>query len=188
MVGIISPTGSIWTKSLATFGILVAAELLPGTATAAAIRHVAASNARVSHSWSAYLQASPSVWRTVHAPTFTPAVRSMIWRELRQGGDPSALPMINYLTWRWSLNPQRFTHYHPRLGAAIERLANQPTVTVPETITPTPTPTPPLIPPSPQTVDPNVPEPSTILMAMLIGAWGVCSRRRLQLLMGNQHR
>ena len=188
MVGIISPTGSIWTKSLATFGILVAAELLPGTATAAAIRHVAASNARVSHSWSAYLQASPSVWRTVHAPTFTPAVRSMIWRELRQGGDLSALPMISYLSWRRSLNPQRFDHYHPRLGAAIHRLTPLPPATVPETITPIPPTTPPLIPPSPQTVEPSVPEPSTILMALLIGAWGVCSRRRLHLLMGDAHR
>lgn len=188
MVGIISPTGSIWTKSLAAFGILVAAELLPCSASGAAIRHSAGSNARVSHSWSAYLQASPSVWRTVHAPAFTPAVRSMIWRELRQGGDVSALPMLSYLTWRWSLNPQRFDHYHPKLGAAIERLVNQPTVTVPETITPSPPTTPPLIPPSPQTVEPSVPEPSTILMALLIGAWGVCSRRRLHLLMGDAHR
>jgi hypothetical protein len=125
----------------------------------------------------------------VRAPAFTPAIRRMIWRQLRTS-DPTAFPMINYLLWRRNLMPQRFDHYHPRLGPTLAQLLNQPVApSVPQTLavtptTPTPAPTP--IRSAPQTVDPNVPEPSTFLFAVLMGIWGLYSRKRLRFALTSQ--
>jgi hypothetical protein len=110
----------------------------------------------------------------------------MIWRQVRLG-DGSASPMIDYLLWRRSLNPQRFDFFHPRLGPSLGNHADPPvTVSVPQNLVPTTPTTPPLIPAVPQTIEPNVPEPSTFVIGLLMGVWGVCSRRRLRSAMSSR--
>jgi len=188
MVGSYRPTGTLWTKTLAACALAAAVETLPRPADAAPIHHATRAELHAAHSWSSYLLASPSVWSSVHAPAFSPQVRSLIWRQVH-ATNSTALPMIDYLLWRRSLNPVRFDHYHPKLGPTLANLLNQPTPTTiaPQSLIPsTPTTTPtvaPLLPPETQTVMPNVPEPSSILIALAIGAWGICSRRRLQWMM-----
>lgn len=183
MVGLMKPTGSLWTRSAALLGLLGFLELAPQAALAAPIRHASRHEMRTVHSWSRYLLARPSVWRSTHAPAFTPAIRRMIWRQVRTS-DVTAAPMINYLMWRRSLRPERFDRYHPRLGPTLAQLLNQPVAPVvpqamvPTPLTPAPTPSP--GPSAPQTIEPSVPEPSTWLLALLMGAWGLWSRRRLR--------
>jgi hypothetical protein len=60
-------------------------------------------------------------------PTFAPvlarimAARSSVSAGLGySGGIWDDTPLHNYLAWRWGLNPSRFDHYHPLIGATIE--------------------------------------------------------------------
>jgi hypothetical protein len=106
----------------------------------------------------------------------------MIWRQVRTSA-ATADPMINYLMWRRSLRPGRFDRYHPRLGPTLAQLLSQPVApSVPQAFVPTPAspaPTPNPGPAAPQMVEPSVPEPSTWLLALLMGIWGLWSRKRL---------
>ncbi len=160
--------------------------------------------------WSEYLAQGPQTWSSVRPPSFTPAVRSTIWQVIRNDTAQQQLenPMIDYLLWRRSLSPARFTANHPNLSPALaqllipQQLTPTPTVPelipVPQTTVPPPeaTPTPlvppsplappsPLVPPSPQTTSPQtvnppaVPEPGSLLLAVGMVGWGLWWRRRL---------
>ena len=55
-----------------------------------------------------------------------------------------ANPMIEYLEWRRSLDPTRFTYYHPNLSPALAQLLSSPSLPAsipPPTYTPVPEPT-----------------------------------------------
>jgi hypothetical protein len=152
-----------------------------------------ANEARVFQVWTNYLSAGPQVWSSTHAPAFTPAVRSTIWQVLKTDTQAQSLsnPMIDYLLWRRSLDPVRFTANHPNLSPALVQLLNPPSLPTsdpPPTYTPVPqsttapqTVTPPsLIFPSQQTVSPPaIPEPSSLLLAVGMMGWGLWWRRRM---------
>jgi hypothetical protein len=176
----------------------------PGPANAAAVKKyvITPSNERVFVAWTNYLSAGPQLWSTKHAPSFTPAIKSTIWQVLKTDTQDQSLsnPMIDYLLWRRSLNPQRFTANHARLSPALAQLLSAPSTPpgvppptytpVPQTTTPTPTPTPtatapqtvsgpPLIPPSQQVAPVAVPEPGSYIVAAVMIGWGLWWRRRL---------
>jgi hypothetical protein len=160
---------------------------------------LSAQEARVFQAWSNYLAQGPDTWSQTHAPAFTPAIRSTIWQVLRMDTQAQSLnnPMIDYLLWRQSIAPARFTANHPRLSPALSELLNAPQLpvtaplpsdpssqtTVPQGITPPA----PLTPPatqsvSPQTVaPPPVPEPGSLILAAGMLGWGLWMRRRIQL-------
>jgi hypothetical protein len=148
--------------------------------------------------WSNYLAQGPEVWSSTRPPAFTPAVRTTIWQVLQNDTAEQQLanPMIDYLLWRRSLAPARFSANHPNFAPQLNRL-NQllttptpalnippPTyVPVPQTVLPTPTP---LIPPSKQSVSPQtvappppIPEPGSLLLAAGMIGWGLWWRRRM---------
>ena len=79
----------------------------------------------VFQAWSKYLTKGPQVWSKTHAPSFTPAIRGTIWQVLKTDVQAESLanPMIDYLLWRQSLNPVRFTANHPNLSPALESIA-----------------------------------------------------------------
>jgi hypothetical protein len=149
------------------------------------------SEAHVFQVWTNYLAQSPQTWSTTHAPAFTPAIKSTIWQVIKTDTQAQALanPMIDYLLWRRSLNPTRFSSNHPNLSPALAQLLTSPTIppTVPPpTYTPVPqTATAPQVVSAPltsaaQTVaPPAVPEPSSLLLAAAMTGWGIWWRRRI---------
>lgn len=136
----------------------------------------------------AYLRAGPSVWSSVPAPRFPAGMR------LRRVADGllEETPLVQYLRWRRDLNPTRFDRYHPRVGPLIARDS----VLRAGRLTPRP-PTEPLVPTGPGnptqtttrttnprtqgTLPPQIPEPSTLLVAMtLVGATALWRRARIR--------
>jgi hypothetical protein len=149
-------------------------------------------NERVFVAWTHYLAAGPTTWSSKHAPAFTPAIRTTIWDVLRTDTQAQSLanPMIDYLLWRRSLDPTRFTANHPNLSPALAQLLNTPSLPAgvpPPTYTPVPqstvspqTVTPPLHDPSPQSISPPaVPEPSSWLLAVGMTGMALWWRRRM---------
>jgi hypothetical protein len=156
--------------------------------------------ARLFEVWSNYLAKGPQTWSTTHAPAFTPAIKTTIWQVLKTDTQAQQLqnPMIDYLLWRRSLNPVRFTANHPNLSPALAQLLNTPQLppnVPPPTYAPVPqtsslpqgiTPPDPLIPPATQSVAPQnvappaVPEPGSLILAAGLIGWGLWWRRRLQ--------
>jgi hypothetical protein len=159
--------------------------------------------ARTFQVWSNYLAKGPQTWSTVHAPPFTPAIRSTIWQVLKSDTQAQQLtnPMIDYLLWRQSINPTRFATNHPHLSPALTQLLNSlevpstipppavtpPQATVPQGITPPATLIPPAtqsVPPTTQSVSPQsvmppaVPEPGSLVLAAGMIGWGVWWARR----------
>jgi hypothetical protein len=148
--------------------------------------------------WDRYLTAGPQIWTRSKAPSFTPAVRGAIWDAVRNDSQAQSLanPMIDYLLWRRSLNPMRFSIFHPQLSPALAQLLSPPPVPVtipPPVFTPVPPPsdtapqtvTPPLVPPVSQDVTPPaVPEPSSIILAAGMLGWGLWWRRRINAKLG----
>jgi hypothetical protein len=105
--------------------------------------------------WAAFLAGGAEEWAAVHAPPINADVEVAMKKALASP-QPLANVWVEYLLWRYHLNPVRFTHYHPNLGPILSQID-----------TPTPTPT-----PEPQ----NIPEPGTITISLiLIGA--ACSWR-----------
>ena len=140
--------------------------------------------------WTRYLSEGTQTWSTTHAPAFTPAIRSTIWQVLKTDTQAQSItnPMVDYLEWRRSLDPTRFTYYHPSLSPALAQLLNSPSLptTVPApTYTPVPQTAPqeltsPAPPTAAQTVSPPaVPEPSSLLLAAAMTGWGIWWRRQL---------
>lgn len=153
---------------------------------------VTPANEKVFVAWTHFLADGETTWSHKAAPVFTPAIRSTIWQVLKTDSQAQSLnnPMIDYLLWRRSLDPQRFLAYHPSLSPALAQLLNTPSLPV----TP-PTPTVPAVTPTtvaPQTVSgppapsasssalpPAVPEPSSLLLAVTMTAVGLFFRHRL---------
>jgi hypothetical protein len=140
--------------------------------------------------WTSYLSEGTQTWSTTHAPAFTPAIRSTIWQVLKTDTQAQSIanPIVDYLEWRRSLDPTRFTHYHPSLSPALAQLLTSPSLptTVPApTYTPVPQTAPQeLTSPSPPTATqsvapPAVPEPSSLLLAAAMTGWGIWWRRQL---------
>lgn len=159
----------------AASALLILTGLEPKVVSGAAIRHSASAEIRSTQAWSRYVLAGPSVWSSERSPTFSAAVRRMIWSEVR-ASDATASPMVSYFLWRRGLRPQRFDHYHPSLGPILSRLPEIPRVTPsPQGIIPS---TSPIIPPTPLT-EPNVPEPAPILLALGMAIWAIRAKKRL---------
>jgi hypothetical protein len=182
-----------------------------GRANAAAVKKyvITPANERVFVAWTNFLSAGPELWSARHAPTFTPAIKSTIWQILKTDTQDQSLanPMIDYLLWRRSLDPKRFTANHTRLSPALAKLLQAPLTppgVPPPTFTPSPqattpssnpTPTatapqnvtapqtvsgPPLIPPATQIAPVAVPEPGSYIVAVVMIGCGLWCRRRLR--------
>jgi hypothetical protein len=148
--------------------------------------------ARTLEARASLLAANARTWSTVDAPNFTLAMRRAIWEVLEYDTKAQALasPMIEYLEWRRSLDPARFTYYHPRLSPALaELLDSSPVPSTASLPTPTavsdPSPAPQTLSPSTPisgaqaTAAPAVPEPSSLLLAVTMTAWGIWWRHRI---------
>ncbi len=83
-------------------------------------------------------------------------------------------PIVQYLMWRRSLNPARFDFYHPRLGPILQQnlITSVPPTVGGEKITP---PTPPVTPPD--NPPPQVPEPSSLAIAVMLVSAAAWARR-----------
>ncbi len=144
--------------------------------------------------WTKFLAKGTETWSTTHAPPFTPAVESTIWQVLKTDSQAQSLsnPMIQYLEWRRSLDPTRFTSYHPNLSPALAQLLSSPSLPAgvpPPTYTPVPQVSPqtvsepsgtPATSSGAQTVSPPaVPEPNSLLLATTMTGIAIWWRRRL---------
>jgi len=141
---------------------------------------LSASEVKTFKAWTNFLADGTQTWSTTHAPPITPAIKSTIWDVLKTDTVAEAIsnPMIEYLEWRRSLDPSRFTAHHPNLSPALAQLLSSPSLpsgVPPPTYTPVPeTPT------DAQTVSPPaVPEPNTLLLAAAMTGWGIWWRRRI---------
>jgi hypothetical protein len=167
-------------------GIIVTASSVIGSPFAAASpikslrAHEEAARAEeaVAHSWSAYLTAGPSVWKSTIHPEVTPDVRTAIWRAL--GSDaPETSAWVQFLLWKQSLDPTRFARNHPHVAPVLSRIvttASSQVTPTPTTSTPTTSSTTPIT--EPQTLAPTVPEPAAWLLALGMTGWGLRWRRR----------
>ncbi len=103
------------------------------------------------------------------------ALRVLALTASPDGSLPSS-SFVAYLQWRRSLNTARFDYFHPQLGQLLNpgQIAR---VDTPATggVTPPPPiqPPPPVIPP----INPEVPEPSSAAVALLLLAAGAWARR-----------
>jgi hypothetical protein len=155
------------------------------------------SEAKVFVSWSHFLANGETTWSQRHAPAFTPAIRTTIWQILKTDTQAQSLanPMIDYLLWRRSLDPQRFQANHPNLSPTLAQLLKTPSLppgVPPPTYKPVPqtsvSPKPSISPqtlsgpppsPSPSDVPPAaVPEPSALLLAVTMTGVGLFWRHR----------
>jgi hypothetical protein len=171
-----------------------------GLATAAAearpIRstiHVQEVHSRTMDEWLHYLSAGPGMWTRVVHPQVSREIRMTIDHALASP-DPLHNEFVNYLVWKRSLDPIRFTRYHPRLSPELARLSypvvtSVPTPPVPEAQTvssPPTTPAPPTtitttVPPitsPPDSTGTQVPEPSPLVISLALIGSGVWWRWR----------
>ncbi len=142
--------------------------------------------AKTFEAWTNFLAEGTQTWSTTHAPAFTPAIESTIWQVLNTDTQAQAIanPMIDYLEWRRSLDPTRFTSYHPNLSPALAQLLSSPSLPtvppLPETSTAPQVLSPPATPSgAPVVAPPAVPEPSSLLLAAAMTGWGIWWRRRI---------
>ena len=158
--------------------------------------------AKTFEAWTKFLAEGTPTWSTTHAPAFTPAIESTIWQVLKTDTEAQSIanPMIDYLEWRRSLDPTRFTDNHPNLSPALAQLLSSPslpanpppptdtpvsetpmlTPTLPPKPKPKPKPKPTPTPTLAQTVSPpTVPEPSSLLLAAAMTGWGIWWRHQL---------
>ena len=84
--------------------------------------------AKTFEAWTKFLAEGTPTWSTTHAPAFTPAIESTIWQVLKTDTEAQSIanPMIDYLEWRRSLDPTRFTDNHPNLSPALAQLLSSP--------------------------------------------------------------
>ena len=166
----------------------------PRTAEAAATKKLALTpaEAKVFVAWTHFLSDGATTWSTKHAPAFTPDISTTIWQVLKTDTQAQSLanPMIDYLLWRQSLDPQRFAANHPNLSPALAQLLNTPSLPAgvpprptrpfpsqPSRRRPYPVPPPPTAAPGP--LPPAVPEPSSLLLAVTMTGLGLLWRHRL---------
>jgi PEP-CTERM motif len=184
-------TGAVRLFSLIlTGGLLFGPQPLQAAATKKFV--LTPSEAHTFEAWTKFLAEGTPTWSTTHAPAFTPAIKSTIWQVLKTDTEAQSIanPMIDYLEWRRSLDPTRFTHFHPNLSPALAQLLSSPSLpsnVPPPTFTPVPeTATAPQVLSSPATpagaqtvAPPPVPEPSSLLLAVAMTGWGIWWRRRI---------
>ena len=86
--------------------------------------------AKTFEAWTKFLAEGTPTWSTTHAPAFTPAIESTIWQVLKTDTEAQSIanPMIDYLEWRRSLDPTRFTDNHPNLSPALAQLLSSPSL------------------------------------------------------------
>ncbi len=148
--------------------------------------------AKTFEAWTKFLAEGTPTWSTTHAPAFTPAIESTIWQVLKTDTEAQSIanPMIDYLEWRRSLDPTRFTDNHPNLSPALAQLLSSPSLRthdprptytpVPETTTAPQALSSPATPSGAHSVSPPaVPEPSSLLLAAAMTGWGIWQRRRI---------
>jgi hypothetical protein len=125
--------------------------------------------------WARFLSFGPEFWEN-HAPPPFPSGLILP----TQNGLLVETPFVEYLLWRRNLDPARFDHYHPIRGPQLELLTPAVTsaILTPPTILTPPVTSPAIVP----SVLPQVPEPSTLMIAAaLMGSafgWGLLKRRR----------
>lgn len=139
--------------------------------------------------WSTYLLAGPSTWGQVEHPPWTEAVRKAAWESIKTDPGPTD-PMVNYLLWKRAIDPHRFAHAHSRLAPALHRIAMSRSSSQPASLPTTgshsswgSTTSPPTTALAQATSQdnlaaPNVPEPSTLLLAVGMTAWFARRMRR----------
>ena len=133
-------TGKVQLLALALTGSLILG-IQPMQAATTKKLELSPSEVKTFEAWTHFLTDGPPTWSTTHAPAFTPAIRSTIWQVLDTDTQAQSIvnPMIDYLEWRRSLDPTRFTHFHPNLSPALAQLLSSPSL--PAGVTP-PSPTP----------------------------------------------
>ena len=184
------------TKMVRLFQAVIAGSLItgvqPSQAAAAKKFILTGSEVKTFEAWTDFLAKGTQTWTRTHAPPFSPTIRSTIWQVLRTDTQAQSIanPMIDYLEWRRSLDPTRFTNFHPRLSPELAQLLNTPSLPLPTgvpppTFTPVPETAPqalsnPATPSAAQALTPPpVPEPSSLLLAASMTGWGIWWRHRL---------
>lgn len=155
---------------LAVFGLLAS---LATSATAGPIRPGLNAKAVLQktsgNQWGPYWQAALKYhWLNVHGPKAESMLR------ISSDGKLDRSPFVEYLLWRQNLNVKRFNSFHADLVKMLRRVR-------PGDIPPTPIDPPGFTPNEPQVVNPpQVPEPATgVIALMMIGAAIVARRRQL---------
>src|SRR5271157_2775583 len=128
------------------------------------------SEAQTFEAWTKFLAGGTQTWSRTHAPPFTPAIESTIWRVLKTDTAAQSIsnPMIEYLEWRRSLDPTRFSFYHPNLSPALAQLLSSPSLPA-NPSAPTDTPVPETT-TAPQVLSSPAPAPATPTAAQTLSA------------------
>lgn len=119
--------------------------------------------------WGGFLSGGQSVWETAKAPRFPSglALPSHLGRLVDT-------PFVDYLSWRRSLDPARFDHYHPNVGPELA-LMTTPVRATPAATTMGGVPKHPFR-PTPQ----NLPEPGSLGIAFVLLGAGLAVRNRVR--------
>ena len=123
--------------------------------------------------WTRFLDGGPTLWSHVRPPRF-PSGLVLTY----QNGRIVDTPLVDYLSWRRSLNPARFDLVHPTIGPALGGLT-PPTpaiIPAPGGITAGKPPT-----SSNPVPEIGVPEPSTLSLGLALGAVAYAWRYRRKL-------
>ena len=130
------------TKMVRLFQAVIAGSLItgvqPSQAAAAKKFILTGSEVKTFEAWTDFLAKGTQTWTRTHAPPFSPTIRSTIWQVLRTDTQAQSIanPMIDYLEWRRSLDPTRFTNFHPRLSPELAQLLNTPSLPLPTGVPP----------------------------------------------------
>jgi hypothetical protein len=149
---------------------------------------VSTDDAGMNRTWSEYLLGGPSVWSNVAHPALSSAIESAMWKAIKNDPPPNTNAVVQFFLYRQSLDPARFDHYHPRVGAAMTKIKAELAAqsTTPPTTATTSTATTPtdqaqsLTPPASSSPPPenSIPEPATLLLATGMVGYALWWRRR----------
>ena len=127
----------------------------------------------------------PSVWSNVAHPALTPGIEAEMWKSIKSDPPPNTDAVVQFFQYRQSVDPKRFDHYHPKVAAALAKIAAEaakPTASTTSTTSTTSSPTdqaqtlgPPTT--APAEVTP-VPEPATFLLTIGMAGYALWWRRR----------
>lgn len=121
--------------------------------------------------WGPYWKAALKYhWKDVHSP------RGVTMLKVQADGTVAESAFVSYLSWRQSLNAKRFNTYHPALMRLLRRVRPS---AIPPMATPIQPPNfTPTEPSLPQGLNPpQIPEPATGLMAILMVGSAIAARR-----------